>query len=1170
WGGETELKELMELSTKLFDRVLDLEKIKTAQAKEIADLKKRVNKLERKRRFRTPGMNLFKIGTSRRRSLSEEDASKQGRKLKQRRGLLGLKDLLVLLKLLLLVMVSTAAKVNAASEYDYYCLKSMFEEKLQLLVNANINEVIINGDSPVLEPPVVGTVLPLKTEAQKLAKKNELKAKSTLLLAILDEHLLKFHSFKDAKSLWEAIKIRYMRLRLKGNQDQAPNSHNVAFVSSKNTSSINETVTAAHDIPDIGSKEQSSALSYADDVMFSFFASGHDYNEGKEIYEKNREKFKLQWQEAVGFDKTKVECYNCHIREHFARECHAPRNHGNRNADNERRVVPVETPASALVVQDGLGGYEWSYQAEEAPTDFALMAHSLDSANSSNSEGTMKEKDDFKEKLTKFKESFKKLTKLTNSQMSANDKTGLGYDSQLSENEMPKCEIFETASDSSVGEIVEDNNEAKDMYKVGIRYHVVPPPYTGNYMPPRADLSFAGLDDSVFKFKISETRTSVNENELIASKSSEEIKEEPKIVRSSFPIIEDWKSDSKDMRKDKTSTEQEISSNDNPVKSVECTNKYIFEKPTNNHDENLRKRQDSRVDWNGMKTQKQGIGFEFNKKACFVCGSVNHLIKDCTFYDNKMVENMWLIIKQLQLSQDKCWVNAAKQNSAASTSTARPKVNTAAIRPNVNAKSCYFKSHFHKRRHFNQRSVAKPNTFSRKINTAKGKNVTTVGPKAVVNVAKGKKENVVKSSACWIWKPTGKLIDHTSKDSYDKVNKDNDQEQIQALVDKTKVIIADECIRSDLRFDDAEGTACLLNEEIFKGLARMGKQRKETETSHDELEDEDHVPTPSSNPLSSGDDSSILNEFMVFYTNLQEQGRINDDEMFRVDDLAREKVVVETTTGIKDSAAPTTNDKGKAKMIEPELPLKKKEHMKIDEEYVRKLQGKEQEAARLSRAQQDEEANNSWDNIQAMMDADRLLTERLQAREREESLRSFDKIKELLDREMTKVNNFIDMDSEAQESSTKKTEEHLESEISMKQKVDENVKSAINDSEELRKYIEIVPNDVDEVLIKATPISSRSPTSIDYKIHKEGKKNYFKIIRADGNSQVYQTFKKIFKNFNREDLEVLWAIVKDRFKKEKPVDDIDNVLFRTLKTMFKHHVEDTIWKYQQGLAKVKN
>nr|GEX13844.1 hypothetical protein [Tanacetum cinerariifolium] len=77
------LKELMELSTKLSDRVFDLKKIKTTQAKEIVDLKKRVKKLERKRRYRTLRMNLFKIGTSKRRSLGKDDASKQGRNLIQ-------------------------------------------------------------------------------------------------------------------------------------------------------------------------------------------------------------------------------------------------------------------------------------------------------------------------------------------------------------------------------------------------------------------------------------------------------------------------------------------------------------------------------------------------------------------------------------------------------------------------------------------------------------------------------------------------------------------------------------------------------------------------------------------------------------------------------------------------------------------------------------------------------------------------------------------------------------------------------------------------------------------------------------------------------------------------------------------------------------------------------
>nr|GEX49489.1 hypothetical protein [Tanacetum cinerariifolium] len=90
--------------------------------------------------------------------------------------------------------------------------------------------------------------------------------------------------------------------------------------------------------------------------------------------------------------------------------------------------------------------------------------------------------------------------------------------------------------------------------------------------------------------------------------------------------------------------------------------------------------------------------------------------------------------------------------------------------------------------------------------------------------------------------------------------------------------------------------------------------------------------------------------------------RTNDDEIFRVDDLARKEVVMdsaaEPVTTVKDSNAPTTGDKGKAKMIKPEVPLKKKDQMRIDEEYATKLQAEEQEAARLSMDQQDEEGES--------------------------------------------------------------------------------------------------------------------------------------------------------------------------------------------------------------------
>nr|GEZ22125.1 hypothetical protein [Tanacetum cinerariifolium] len=125
-------------------------------------------------------------------------------------------------------------------------------------------------------------------------------------------------------------------------------------------------------------------------------------------------------------------------------------------------------------------------------------------------------------------------------------------------------------------------------------------------------------------------------------------------------------------------------------------------------------------------------------------------------------------------------------------------------------------------------------------------------------------------------------------------------------------------------------------------------------------------------------------------------------------------------------------------------------------------------------------------------------------------------------------------------------------------------------AKELKRCLEIVLKDDYDVAIKATPLSSKSPTIIDYKIYREGKKSYFKIIRADGNIQNCLTFRTMFKNLNREDLEVLRSIVKERFKMTNPVDDMKNLLFQTLKTMFEPHIEDIIWKYQQGAVKGNN
>ncbi|GJU01236.1 retrovirus-related pol polyprotein from transposon TNT 1-94 [Tanacetum coccineum] len=139
-------------------------------------------------------------------------------------------------------------------------------------------------------------------------------------------------------------------------------------------------------------------------------------------------------------------------------------------------------------------------------------------------------------------------------------------------------------------------------------------------------------------------------------------------------------------------------------------------------------------------------------------------------------------------------VNAAKQSSpraAASISTARH-ISTVSIKPKVNAASpikyYYFKAHSPLRRPFNQKSVAKTNNFNKKVYTAKVNNVTIAGPEIVVSTAERKRENAVESSACWIWRPSGKVIDHISKDSGSYMPKRFDYVDPQGILKKISVL----------------------------------------------------------------------------------------------------------------------------------------------------------------------------------------------------------------------------------------------------------------------------------------------------------------------------------------------------------------------------------------------
>nr|GEV67374.1 ribonuclease H-like domain-containing protein [Tanacetum cinerariifolium] len=253
--------------------------------------------------------------------------------------------------------VVTAAKLPILDLNEFYMWNIRIEQYF-LMIDYSLWEVILIGDSPAPTRVVDGVVQAIAptTVEQRLAKKNELKARGTLLIAFLDKHQLKFNIHKDAKSLLEAIKKRFG-----GNKEKKKVQKTVLRQKYENFSgSSSESLDQIHDrlqkvvsqleilvsyVPSVSAastKPPVSAISNVDNlsdaVIYSFF------------------------------------------------ECRLPRD--TRNKDTQRRTIPVDTSTSnALVSQcDGVGSYDWSFQDDEEPTNYALIAFTSSRSSSSDNE----------------------------------------------------------------------------------------------------------------------------------------------------------------------------------------------------------------------------------------------------------------------------------------------------------------------------------------------------------------------------------------------------------------------------------------------------------------------------------------------------------------------------------------------------------------------------------------------------------------------------------------------------------------------------------------------------------------------------------------------------------------------------------------------------------------
>ncbi|GJW09088.1 putative ribonuclease H-like domain-containing protein [Tanacetum coccineum] len=227
-------------------------------------------------------------------------------------------------------------------EYDIWAMKI---EHYLAHTDYPIWEVIQNGNGPVsVTTDTSGQIkiLPPKSAEEVVAKERERKARTTLLMAIPEDHLAKFHKMTDAKEMWNAIKSRFggndeskkmqkyiLKQQFEGFSALPASTSNLQNSnSSENTSSTNN-VSIAYGVSNTSGQnsklEQTSSYSLLASQSICMISMRI-----KKFYKKTGRKLQFDAKEPVGFDKTKVECYNCHKTGHFARECRT-------KEDNRRR-----------------------------------------------------------------------------------------------------------------------------------------------------------------------------------------------------------------------------------------------------------------------------------------------------------------------------------------------------------------------------------------------------------------------------------------------------------------------------------------------------------------------------------------------------------------------------------------------------------------------------------------------------------------------------------------------------------------------------------------------------------------------------------------------------------------------------------------------------------------